>query len=117
MRRPETDDVFSGSAAVLWNQQERRRDGAPLCRVSARSPYKHRPGVWTEGVGFLGSITTKKTALLDHVAAVFFVVFFCCVVRCVLPPTVEMLTTNSTVTTCTTYRLQITVDIVLHNIE
>lgn len=116
MRRPETDDVFSGSAAVLWNQQERRRDGAPLCRVSARSPYERRPRVWPEGVGFLASIATKETALPDHVAAVFFVVFFCCVVRCVLPPTVEMLTANSTITTCTTYRLQITMDNVLHNI-
>lgn len=98
-------------------EQERRRDEAPLCRVSPCSPYKHRPRVWTEGVGFLASITTKKTALPAHVAAVFFVVFFCCVVRCVLPPAVEMFKcTNSTITTCVTYRLQIAMDTVLRNI-
>lgn len=66
-------------------------------------------GFGPKGVRFLGSIATKKTALPDRVAAVFFVVFFCCVVRCVLPPAVETLTTKSTVTTCTTYRLQITI--------
>lgn len=83
-----------------------------FCGISRNAvEMEHRPRVWTDGVGFLGSITTKQTALPDHVAAVFFVVFFGCVVRCVLPPTVEMFTTNSTITACTTYRLQITMDI------
>lgn len=38
--------LFCGTA-----EQERRRDEAPLCRVSPWSAYKHRPRVWTEGVG------------------------------------------------------------------